>query len=153
VRPRRTPFLAALLAVLVLVPAATASESRPTQSEIESEVICPTCHTTLDQSSAPIARRMKAVIRARIAAGDTKSEIEGKLVDEFGPQVLAKPGTTGFDLLAWALPIGGVLVGAAVLAFAAWHWSRRRVPEADLPPPLDAESERRLDDELTRYEA
>ena len=38
--------------------------------------MCPTCKTTLDQSSAPIANRIRAFISARIVAGDTKSEIK-----------------------------------------------------------------------------
>jgi cytochrome c-type biogenesis protein CcmH/NrfF len=139
---------------LALAPAAAASERHPTQSELEGEVVCPACHTTLDQSSSPIAQRMKAFIAARIRAGDTKSEIEDKLVDQFGQAVLAKPATHGFDLLAWVLPIAGLLGGAAVVGILAWRWSRsaprgRPPPEG---PPLDPELERRVDEELARFE-
>ena len=73
--------------------------------------MCPTCHTTLDQSSSAVADRMRTFIRARIAAGDTKSEIKSKLVDDFGEQVLASPPKRGFNLLAWVLP--PILVVAA----------------------------------------
>ena len=38
--------------------------------------MCPTCKTTLDQSTSPIADRIRQFISARIAAGDTKSEIK-----------------------------------------------------------------------------
>jgi cytochrome c-type biogenesis protein CcmH len=93
-------------------------------------------------------------IRARIAAGDTKSEIKSKLVDQFGPTVLAVPPRKGFDWIAWLLPLGGVAVGAVVVGALAWRWSRRRGD--DLPPPdeftLDPELERRLDAELARFE-
>jgi cytochrome c-type biogenesis protein CcmH len=136
----------------VAAPAARASEQHPTQGELESEVVCPTCHTTLDQSSSPIAQRMKAFIAARIRAGDTRSEIEQKLVDQFGQAVLAKPATHGFDLLAWLLPIVGLLGGAAVVAAAAWRWSRARSPDAGPEPPLDPALERRVDEELARFE-
>jgi cytochrome c-type biogenesis protein CcmH/NrfF len=140
--------------VLVLVPAAAASEQHPTQSELESEVVCPACHTTIDQSSSPIAQRMKAFIAARIRAGDTKSEIEDALVAQFGQAVLAKPSTHGFDLVAWVLPIVGLLAGAAVVGFAAWRWSRDAPPESSepAPPPLDPELDRRVDEELARFE-
>lgn len=114
--------------------------------------MCPTCHTTLDQSNAPIARRIEAYISARIEAGDTKSEIEDKLVAQFGPAILAAPPRRGWDLLAWWLPEFGVLAGALLLAVSAFRWSRTR---AETPVPvtelLDAELERRLDEELARF--
>ena len=94
------PVLVALVA-LALAGAAAASELKPTSAELESELVCPVCETTLDTSDAPAARRMKEFIRARIGAGDTKSEIKAKLVDQFGPTVLAVPPRKGFDWLAW----------------------------------------------------
>jgi cytochrome c-type biogenesis protein CcmH len=154
VHPGRARVLVALLVALAIVPAAWASERHPTLGELESEVVCPTCHTTIDQSDSPIAQRMKIFIAARIRAGDTKSEIERKLVDQFGQAVLAKPATHGFDLVAWLLPIVALLGGAAVVGFAAWRWSRARAPaDAPAPAPLDPELERRVDEELARFEA
>ena len=147
-------FLLVIAAALALAAPALASEQHPTQGELEAEIVCPTCHTTLELSNAPIAQQMKAFIRARIAAGDTKSEIKTKLVALFGKRVLAEPSKQGFDLLAWVLPIGGILVGAAALALAAWQWSRTRgAAPAPESAPLDPELERRLDDELARFDA
>ena len=135
------------------------AEGRPTLSDIEDEVVCPTCETTLDQSSAPIANRIRAFIRARIAAGDTKEEIKRRLVAEFGEEVLAAPPARGFGLLAWVLPLAGLGVGAVVVGLLAWRWSRRREPDdADGAPELDGrarldpELERRVDEELARFE-
>ena len=118
--------------VACLAAPALASEQHPTQSELEGELICPTCKSTLDQSNAPVAVRMKAFIGRRIAAGDTKSEIKAKLVAQFGRGVLAAPETKGFDLLAWILPIAGVLAGAAVLTLLLWRWTRRAEDELPL---------------------
>jgi cytochrome c-type biogenesis protein CcmH len=137
--------------VLAAAPA-LASEQHPTQGELEGEVICPTCHTTLDQSSSPIALRMKAFIARRIAAGDTRSEIEDKLIATFGRSVVARPATHGFDLLAWVLPLAAVLGGAVVLGAAAWRWSRARAPAAAAAAPLDPNLERQVDEELARFE-
>ena len=140
--------------VLALAGSAAASELKPTPAELESELVCQVCETTLDTSDAPAARRMKAYIRARIAAGDTKSEIKAKLVDQFGPTVLAVPPRKGFDWLAWLLPIGGLAAGAIVVGGLAWHWSRRgdEPPPPDEREPLDPELERRLDAELAKFE-
>ncbi|MEP7334547.1 MAG: cytochrome c-type biogenesis protein CcmH, partial [Actinomycetota bacterium] len=77
----------ALALALAVVPSALASEQHPTQAELEGELVCPTCHTTLDRSSAPVALRMKQFVRTRIAAGDTKSEIKDQLVAQFGKGV------------------------------------------------------------------
>ena len=127
---RRLLALAVALA-LVVAPNALASEQPPTQAELEGELVCPTCHTTLDQSNAAVALRMKQFVRTRIAAGDTKSEIKDQLVAQFGKGVLAAPEQSGFDLLAWVLPIAGLLAGAGVLTVLAWRWTRR--PEDELP--------------------
>jgi cytochrome c-type biogenesis protein CcmH len=123
--------LVAVLLALALAPAALASEEHPTQAEVEGELVCPTCHTTLDQSNAPVALRMKSFVRQRIAAGDTKSEIKAQLVAQFGKGVLAAPERKGFDLLAWVLPVVGLLAGGAVLSVLLWRWTRR--PEDELP--------------------
>ena len=149
-----TGRLATLVAVaFVLAAPAAASESKPTAAELESELVCPVCETTLDTSDAPIARRMKAFIRARIAAGDTKSEIKAKLVDQFGSTVLAVPPRKGFDWVAWVLPLAGLAAGTLVVGAVAWRWSRVRRDEAERPlEPLDPALERRLDDELARFE-
>ncbi len=141
----------AFLVALALAAPALASEQRPTAAELEAELVCPTCKTTLDQSSAPVAMRMKQIVRERIAAGDTKSEIKAAFVAQFGPAVLATPGRKGLDLLAWLLPLLGLGIAAVVVALLVWRWSRRR-EEGDGPAPLDPELERRVDAELARYE-
>ncbi len=146
------PLLVVLLA-LALAGSAAASEQRPTPAELESELVCPVCESTLDTSNAPIALRMKAFIRARIAAGDTKSEIKAKLVADFGTAVLAVPPRKGFDLLAWLLPLAGLAAAGTAVGALAWRWSRVRADEPRAPEePLDPDLERRLDDELERFE-
>ena len=141
---------------LLMAPAALGSDtrtsgSRPTLADLEDEVMCPVCKTTLDQSSSPEARRIEALISRRIAAGDTKSEIKEKLVAEYGPQILAAPPKKGFDLLAWLLPIGGLFIGAAAVGLLAWRWSRAREPAATAAR-LDPALERRVDEELARFD-
>jgi cytochrome c-type biogenesis protein CcmH len=141
----------ALLAALLLAAPTAAAASRPTVADLEDEVVCPTCKTTLDMSTAPIATRMRAFIRTRIAAGDSKQEIKDALVAQFGPAVLAEPQKQGFDLLAWLLPLAGIAIGGVVVGWAAWRWSRGRTTSVP-DEPLDAEDERRLDDALARFE-
>ena len=143
-------LLAACVVVIACAGAASASEEHPTAAELESELVCPVCDTTLDTSNAPVALRMKAFIRERIAAGDSKAEIKAELVDQFGPSVLAVPPKEGFDLLAWVLPFAGLAVAALAVGAVAWRWSRVRAEGGE--EPLDPELEARLDDELDRFD-
>jgi cytochrome c-type biogenesis protein CcmH len=151
------PVAVALAALAFAAPAAAtaATEERPSAAELESELVCPVCEATLDTSNAPVALRMKAFIRERIAAGDTKSEIKAELVDQFGPAVLAVPPRKGFDWIAWLLPLGGIAVAAVAVGALAWRWSHARAdeePDALDPEPVDPGLEARVDEELARFE-
>ena len=158
-----TRALAALAAVVALAApgAAAASDQHPTLADLEDEVMCPTCHTALELSSAPAADRIRAFIRREIAAGKTKSEIKASLVDQFGEAILAAPPTRGFNLLAWLLPLVGGALAAVLVALAARRWLVSRGPPEDEPGHeangrarvVDPDLERRLDEELARFDA
>jgi cytochrome c-type biogenesis protein CcmH len=148
--------LAAAMAVGLVAAGLGAAASRPSAAQLESELVCVTCKTTLDESNSPIALRMKAYIRRRIAEGATAKQIKDELVAEFGEEVLATPPTHGFDLLAWVLPIAGICGGAVVLGGLAWAWSRHRDGGdgggGSNAEPLDPELERRVDEALARFD-
>jgi cytochrome c-type biogenesis protein CcmH len=146
----RLALLLALGGLLVASPGVSATP--PRAADLEAELVCPVCETTLDQSNAPIAEQMKAFIRARIAAGDSEEQIKDALVAQFGTGVLAQPPGGGFGLLAWLLPLGALLVGAVAVGLLVRSWSRRR---DGAPPPagdLDPELDRRVDEELARFD-
>jgi cytochrome c-type biogenesis protein CcmH/NrfF len=145
--------LVGMLAALALVAATAApgAGGRPNASDLEAELVCPVCQTTLDQSDAPVAQRMKAYIRRRIAAGDSAQQIKAALVAQFGQGVLATPSKSGFGLLAWLVPILVVLGAGLVIGILVWAWSKRRAPPAP-DRPLDPDLERRVDEELARFE-
>ena len=149
-----------LLAALVAPAASPASEEHPTLRELEGELMCPTCGTALELSNAPAANQIRRFVLERIADGDTKSEIRGALVDEFGRGVLAAPPKEGWDLLAWVLPLAGLGIAAGAIALLVVRWSRRDRPEPGLEQPssngraeLDPALEQRLEDELARFES
>ena len=144
-----------LAAALAAAGPARGSERHPTLSELEPELMCLVCHEPLDQSTSPFADRERALIRKYIAEGYTKSEIKQKFVDQFGVQILAAPPDSGFDILAWWLPIVGILSGGLVLGYLAWRWSRGRGGPTDEPPdaPMSPDLEQQLDRELARFES
>jgi cytochrome c-type biogenesis protein CcmH len=144
--------VAVLVAALVLAgPAAACAHPRTSLGYMEGQVMCPTCHTTLDQSDSAAAQRIEHFIQLRIDQCATAGQIKDQLVANFGAGILAAPPRKGFDLIVWWLPIGGIILGAIAVAFGVWRWSRARAPD-DGGPPLDAETERQLDELLARQD-
>jgi cytochrome c-type biogenesis protein CcmH/NrfF len=149
----------AAAALLCAGPAAAAcAHPKTSLSYLEGQIMCPTCHTTLDQSDSQAAVRIKVLIQGHIDRCESADQIRTMLVANYGARILAAPTHKGFDLLAWWLPLGGVIGGAAVLAFGMWRWSRKRegdgpdAGDAPLDTPLNAADEQRLDEALARLD-
>ena len=151
---RRLAILASLALAVVAVAAspAWAAEPRASLTDIEDEVMCPICGTPLSLAAAPQAERERAFIRRLIGRGQTKDEIKDALVREYGEEVLATPDSGGFDLAAWLVPAGGLLLAAIALVIGVRQWRRRganREPAADELDPADSE---RLRSDIARYD-
>ena len=148
---------AVLAAALVVTSSAAAACDEPKTSlaSLEGQVMCPVCHTTLDQSDSLTAQQIERFISIRIARCESAQQIKDELVENYGTAILAAPPGRGFDLLAWWLPLGGVIVGAALLAFGVWRWTHTRDADSgsgDSDPELDAADEQRLDELLSRLD-
>jgi len=148
-----TRLAGVVVVATLLLAGSAAAAAPPNAADLEAELVCPVCETTLDQSNAPIAEKMKAFIRVRIAAGDSKQEIKDALVAQFGTEVLAKPPAGGFGLLAWLLPLCAVVAGAVVVGLLIRSWSRRRGPPPAGDEHLDPQLERLVDEELARFDS
>ena len=153
----RLAALAAALLALALPAAATATNA--SLPDIEDEVMCTICGTTLQLSNSPQAERERVFINELIAQGKSKEQIKAALVDEYGPEVLAVPDDEGFDLIGgWVLPVVAVIVGAVLVALAARRWRRdQRRDEAEAPaaagPDPSSDEAKRLREDLERYES
>jgi cytochrome c-type biogenesis protein CcmH len=140
----RSLAIAGAIAALVaawLPASAGAAEPRTTLPDVEDEVMCTICGTLLAESASPQADRERALIRNLIAEGKDKDQIKDALVDEYGPNVLATPSGSGFDLLAWLVP--GVVLAAGLLAGALavrrGLRARGRERDRDAPEPSRAD--------------
>src|SRR3954451_15615453 len=139
--------LVALLAVLIF-----AAVPRASLPDIEDEVMCVECGTVLSVSNSPVAEQERAFIRQQIAQGKDKGQIKAALVDQYGDEVLADPGTGGFNKALWIVPIVLVLIAAAGIGVALRRWRGNAPPapgDTELPPELSPEDARRLDAELS----
>ena len=154
---RRLPAALGALALLLAPSPAAAAEPRASLPDIEDEVMCTVCGTTLELSSSPQAEQQRELISRLIARGETKDEIKDALVAEYGPEVLAVPSAEGFDLTAWIVPIAGLLTATVAVALAARRWRRvRPAPRSPAAAPragVDPGDAERLDADLRRYEA
>ena len=153
----RAGLVTALATLSLLSGSAFAQEPQTTLPDVEDEVMCPVCGTTLELASdSPQAIDERELIRELIAEGKTKEEIKDELVAEFGPEVLAEPSTEGFDLAAWIIP-GLAVIVAAIAAFIAlrrWRVNPRPLSERESahPEPSTPADRDRLDEDLRRYE-
>jgi cytochrome c-type biogenesis protein CcmH len=138
----------ALLAVLAFAAPASAQAPRASLPDIEDEVMCVECGTVLSVSSSPVAEQERAFIREQIAAGKDKAQIKAALVDEYGENVLAQPGSDGFDAVVWIVPVVLVILAVVGIGIAVKRWRGVTPPQEELPPPLSPEDARRLDGEL-----
>jgi len=149
-------LLLALAAVaLVAAPSAVAAAScqKTTVADLEDEVMCPVCGTSLGLArESALARRERAFIAKRIASCQTKGEIKAALVGEFGPAVLAEPPRAGFSASAYLVPVAGGLAVLLAVALALLRWRRVAVRDGAAPAParraLAPEAARRIDLEL-----
>jgi cytochrome c-type biogenesis protein CcmH len=144
--------LVVVAAALALVGSASAcAKPRASLAALEGQIMCLTCNTTLDQSDSAFARRVEHLIKVRIAQCKTSGQIKAELVAMFGDRILAAPPHKGFDLLAWWLPLGGILAGALFLALGVWRWTRRG-REAAPEPPVEPELDARVDELLAKWD-
>lgn len=149
-------LLVAVLTVLLVPTGAAASRHGPrtTQSDVERDVMCPTCGTPLIVADSPLADRERAFIGSRIARGEDKEQIKQDMVDEFGPGILARPSAHGFDLSAYLVPVLGVASALAGLMLMLLRWRRRSGRPENAPPPAELTPTlgRQLDEDVARYD-
>lgn len=152
---KRTIALVLALTLLLAAVASAAPEPQTTVTAIEGEVMCPICGTLLELSDSPQARREKVFVAKLVAEGRSKAEIKDALVTQYGPEVLAVPRGSGFDLAAYLVPIVALLAAIVALALAVARWRRDgggtsgTVTSERALPDEDAE---RLDADIARYD-
>ena len=114
--------------------------------DLSRELRCMVCQNqSIDDSEAPLARDLRLLVRERIAAGDSDSQVVDFLVARYGEFVLLKPRFNPHTLLLWLVPPLALLGGG----FALWYYSRRREQSSgaseDSTAKLTAEEQARLE--------
>ena len=148
----RASIVAATLAVplLLATPPASGAETRASLPDIEDEVMCPICGTTLELSSSPQAERERELIRRLIVEGWDKDEIKDALVAEYGSEVLADPDQGGFEITAWLVPLIALSATVGALLFALLR-SRPRSAQ-DAARKISSHDSKALDVDMSEYD-
>ncbi len=108
------------------------------------ELRCMVCQNqSIDDCDAPLARDLRILVRERLKAGDSDSQVIDFLVARYGQFVLLRPRFEWQTALLWLAPLG--LLGAGALAVLLAVRRRRAGP----PPPLSAAEQARIA-ELTK---
>lgn len=126
-----------LLALLIAVtaPAALGDPAQEARADaLEMEIRCVQCQNEpIAQSSSDMAADMRALVRERIAAGESDSQIRAFFRQRYGDFVLFRPP---WDARTWALWASPFLLLAGGLA-ATGAFRRRQGPSAFKPEESD----------------
>lgn len=89
---------------------------------------CMVCQNqSIDDSDAPLAKDLRILIRERLKAGASDSEVREFMVERYGDFVLLRPRLTVETLLLWFTPFALLLAG---LIFAIRAGMRREAAGA-----------------------
>jgi cytochrome c-type biogenesis protein CcmH len=119
-------------------------------AEVASGLRCPVCRNqSIVESNAELSREMHAVVRDRLAAGETPAEVEAYFVSRYGEWILLKPKARGINLLVYGLPIVVLVLGFFLARNRLRKWaSAGPAVDAAGAAELDAEDENWLREAL-----
>lgn len=116
--------------------------------EIARSLQCPVCQSvSVADSTSELAADMRAVIRKKLEAGESREQIIAYFVERYGESVLTDPPKRGASLVIWLVPLFGIMVGGALAFFLVKSW--RQAPPAATSVAVTPEIPTR---DLARYE-
>ena len=83
---------------------------------ISKNVRCLVCQNqSIDESSAPLAKDLRMIVRNKITEGLTDKEVYKFLTDRYGDFILLNPPLKTSTMILWALPFALFFIGSFVL--------------------------------------
>ena len=140
----------ALLLALGAGPATAQSAPRAADEQqvyaVASELRCVVCQNlSVADSPSEMAGQMRAIVRERLAAGETPAQVRQYFVTRYGDWILLAPPRRGFTLLVWLAPLAAVLVGVIIVSLLVRRWTSRPRPA---PAPIDPAMRERIRREM-----
>jgi cytochrome c-type biogenesis protein CcmH len=104
--------------------------------EVAGLLRCPVCQgLSVADSPSTMASNMRAQVKALLAAGYDEEQILAYFERSYGEFVRLKPPLRGVNWLVWLAPVAGLLLGAAVIAWALRAPRRAAAEGTDVPGP------------------
>lgn len=145
------PLALVLLACLVLAAPARAVQPDEVMAdpklesrarELSAELRCMVCQNqSIDDSDAPLARDLRLIVRERLKAGDSNTQVLDFMVQRYGEFVLLRPTFSWRNALLWATPALVLALGILASLLALRH---RRAMATAAEAHLSADEEAKL---------
>lgn len=121
------------LLVAVVAPAVLADPAQEARAQsLEREIRCVQCENEpIAQSTAEIAADMRALVRERVAAGDSDTEIRAFFRQRYGDFVLFRPPWDARTWALWGAPL--LLLAGGLAGVMAVRRRREGEPEDAVP--------------------
>jgi cytochrome c-type biogenesis protein CcmH len=109
---------------------------------LSQDLRCLVCQNqSIDDSSAPLAKDLRVIVRERLTAGDTDEQVIDYLVARYGNYVLLKPPFQGVTLFLWIGPAVFLIAAAGICAL---YFRARKRNEDEIEMPLTEHERRQL---------
>src|ERR1700688_991376 len=106
---------------------------------ISHDLRCMVCQNqSIDDSEAPLARDLRLLVRERLKAGDSDTQVVDYMVARYGEFVLLKPRMSWHTAILWGAPLTILIIGLLAIGFSVL----RRPAGPALPVAALSESER-----------
>ena len=110
---------------------------------ISHDLRCMVCQNqSIDDSEAPLARDLRLLVRERLKAGDSDTQVVDYMVARYGEFVLLKPRMNWHTAILWVAPLTILIIGMFAIGFSVLRRSARSgLPEV---PALTEGEKRKL---------
>ncbi|MBW8617963.1 MAG: cytochrome c-type biogenesis protein CcmH [Hyphomicrobiales bacterium] len=109
---------------------------------ISAELRCLVCQNqSIDDSHAPLARDLRLLVRDRLKAGESDTQIRQYLVERYGDFILLKPRVAADTIILWGAPFLALLLSG----FFVWRAAQRRGALLRSDAPLTDDEKAHLD--------
>jgi cytochrome c-type biogenesis protein CcmH len=86
---------------------------------ISHDLRCMVCQNqSIDDSEAPLARDLRLLVRERLKAGDSDTQVVDHLVARYGEFVLLNPRMSWHTAILWAAPLTILIIGLFAIGFS-----------------------------------